>query len=400
MATEDNKPAEDKNDKLAELEKQLSSQSEKQPTTKKSTTAAPRKTVKPASTPVVSEKKATNGFLWTVTVLNFLLIISVAGGGVWFWQQWQAQQSDQATFLQQQNSAIAIQTQQNDAVKAQLAEQQQAVQNSLQSMVEQLQITAQQVQKNSTDLADVSGRRPSDWLLAEADYLVRMAGRKLWLEKDVKTAILMLQSADSRLQDLADPSLLPVRELLAADIQSLSQINDISLSSVALSVSGLVQQVNGLALALPEIPDIVKNEAQVTDSVSDWRANLDQLWRFFKENLISYQPRNQPIRPLLTSQQQWLAKEQLKLALLQAQSAVLAEQPQLFTQAMQQAKDLLNDHFDLANSNVDQFSQSVENLVDVNVIRQYPSELRSALPLKDLLQKRIDSAFVNGASTL
>ena len=69
-----------------------------------------------------------------------------------------------------------------------------------------------------TRLGEVSGRQPNDWTLAEASYLVRIAGRKLWLEDDIDTAQSLLVAADLRVAELSDPSLYPLRASIAEDI--------------------------------------------------------------------------------------------------------------------------------------------------------------------------------------
>ncbi|WP_260682195.1 uroporphyrinogen-III C-methyltransferase, partial [Klebsiella pneumoniae] len=40
------------------------------------------------------------------------------------------------------------------------------------------------------------------WLLAQADFLVKLAGRKLWSDQDVTTAAALLKSADASLADM------------------------------------------------------------------------------------------------------------------------------------------------------------------------------------------------------
>ena len=60
--------------------------------------------------------------------------------------------------------------------------------------------------------ADLDDKRPNDWMLAESEYLVRMAGRKLWLEHDIVSAITLLGNADERIKALNDPSLMPIRK--------------------------------------------------------------------------------------------------------------------------------------------------------------------------------------------
>ncbi|MFE8730636.1 uroporphyrinogen-III C-methyltransferase, partial [Aeromonas hydrophila] len=68
---------------------------------------------------------------------------------------------------------------------------------------------------------DLNDKRPNDWMLAESEYLVRMAGRKLWLEHDLVSAITLLGNADERIAALNDPSLMPIRKALAEDITKL-----------------------------------------------------------------------------------------------------------------------------------------------------------------------------------
>ena len=60
-----------------------------------------------------------------------------------------------------------------------------------QKVIDELQRTVDQL----------SATKPSDWLIHEAQYLVRVAVRTLWLEKNTKAAIGLLTDADSRLKE-------------------------------------------------------------------------------------------------------------------------------------------------------------------------------------------------------
>lgn len=398
----DNKPIPDKetDQTMAELEKQLEKKQEATPAPTASK-SKPTSSVEESVTKTSNSKPAAKtGLLWVVSLFNLLILVAIVAAGYWVWTNWNAQQIEQAARLEQQKlSQQAILTANTD-LRDSLESDRSELQQSVQSLAEKLAQVDAQSSSNALNLADVSGRRPSDWLIAEADYLVRMAGRKIWLEKDLRTAILMLQSADSRLQDLADPSLLPIRQLIATDIQTLQQVNPVSLPSLALALSGMLPQVKNLPLALPEIPKIKKREDQTSESISDWQANLDKLWTFFKEELINYKPNAAAIRPLLSEQQQWLVREQLKLALLQAQSAVLQEQETLYQQSLQRALGLLIDHYDLTDVSVEQFVDGLRNLEKTDIGRELPDQIQSARPLQDLLKKRVDSVFNNRVSEL
>jgi uroporphyrin-3 C-methyltransferase len=280
--------------------------------------------------------------------------------------------------------------------KGDLEQQNQALQTSLQSLIEQFQLTSAQVQTNQRNLADVSGRRPADWLLAEADYLVRMAGRKLWLEHDVKTAMMMLQSADSRIEDLDDPSLLPLRARLAEDLQNLQQVNQVSTSSIALALGAMFKQVDNLPLAFFKKPEDKVVDETVTESIDDWRSNLGRNWRDATKNFFSFKKITAEIKPFMSDQQQWLFKEQLKFALLQAQVAVLQENAALYQQSLQSAFGLLIESFDLKKVMVVQFTDSLSNLQQTDFERIYPEQFTVTPLLQDAIEQRLNSRFVNG----
>lgn len=397
MSDDDTQKAAEDQKKLAELESQLK-KATPTPKPSKGSSTAKAKVEKPSPlrAPIRKQKKqSSNAFLWTVTVVNFLLVCALVAGGYWLWQNWLVSQSETSSRLVQEIEQLKSQNAEYQLNSAELSRQNSSLKEQVDSVTNDLEQTTAQAVVNNQRLNDVSGRRPSDWLLAEADYLVAMAGRKLWLERDVRTAVLMLESADSRLQDTQDPSLLPVRQLIANDIQSLQQINDVSLSSVALALSAMSNQVTELPLALPKLPEIRQQQNEISDSVSDGWANIKKQWDFFVDGLIKYQPRSTPIRPMLDAQQQWLAREQLRLALMQAQSAALAENPNLYLQSLQRGIEILVSHFDLQVTSVEKFADSLQNLSQTKVERTFPAQLESAQPLKDILNSRVSGVFNN-----
>jgi uroporphyrin-3 C-methyltransferase len=406
--------------KLAELEKQLAKDKTQEPAAKKA--PATPKSGSGSSTDTVAKKITTNktttayqkpkelkeatsktGLLWFFTLVNLLILIGLIGAGYWTWLQWQNQNQQQTDALtaqqnsvKQQQSEIERSIASNQLAKGDIEQQNIALQSSMQSLVEQLQQTDAQVKANQGNLADLSGRRPADWLLAEADYLVRMAGRKLWLEHDVKTAIMMLQSADSRIQDLDDPSLLPLRAKLVEDLQTLQQINQVSTSTIALALGAMLKQVDNLPLAFFKKPEPEVVDESVTESIDDWQSNLARNWQEFTKNFFSVERVTTEIKPFMSEQQQWLSKEQLKFALLKAQVAVLRENSTLYQQSLQTAFSLLIESFDTEQDSVVQFTESLSNLQLTDFERIYPEQFNVAPLLQDVIEQRLNNRFVNG----
>jgi uroporphyrin-3 C-methyltransferase len=401
--------------KLKELEKQLTKEKPASPSAKKESVKPAANSAKQSnyksnrntasSPPNKSTAKAKDKTvaLWFFTVINLLVLVAIMGTGYWAWLQWQAQTQQHAdvlakrqTSMDQQQRNIAQSIASSQLAKGELEQQNQALKISMQNLIEQLQFTNAQVQTNQKNLADVSGRRPADWLLAEADYLVRMAGRKLWLEYDVKTAIMMLQSADSRIQDLDDPSLLPLRARLAEDLQVLQQVNQVSTSSIALALGAMLKQVDNLPLAFFKKPETEVVDKSVTGSIDDWRSNLARNWRQATQQFFSFKKVTTDIKPFMSEQQQWLSKEQLKFALLQAQVAVLQENTALYQQSLQTAFGLLIESFNTEKDLVIQFTDSLSNLQLTDFERTYPEQFNAAPLLQDIIEQRLNNRFVNG----
>ena len=247
-------------------------------------------------------------------------------------------------------------------------------------------------------IADVSGRRPSDWLLAEADYLVKLAGKKLWLENDVKSAIMLLKSADVRISDLADASLLPVRALLAKDIQTLQQVNQVATESIALSISALIAQVDTLPLDTLKLPDaeVPAQQATVSNDVSNWQENLKASWDAIVSDFVTVEKRTAAITPFMSAKQQWLAREQLKFALLNAQQAVMQGQSTLYKQALQQSLDIVVAHYQLDNVGIEAYISTIQELVMLDTSRELPAQLDAQQPLGEIIEQRIQTLFAGG----
>lgn len=364
-----------------------------------------------SSEPTVKPVKAKTGALWFFNIVNFLLIIGLCCAAAWAWYQWQQTQSNKtdnsaqiAAQLATFDNAIANINNANAENAAQLAKIEAAVQQETQSLSNNMDSLLSQVVQNADEnqalksrVADLSGRRPADWLLAESDYLVRIAGRKLWLENDVSTAMLMLQAADSRLEDIGDPSLFPVRKLIAQDIQTLRQINPVSINSVALALSGMLVQVNNLPLNALNIPEMEDKTTQneLSNNIGDWRTNIAKTWDALVDDFIQIETSDKPILPYLSTKQRWLITEQLKLALSQAKSAALDERASLYTSSLQQATALLVEHFQLDDSGVKQFADALQQLQNTDIAKAYPRQLQSADALKDIIDQRVQSVFNN-----
>jgi uroporphyrin-3 C-methyltransferase len=261
-------------------------------------------------------------------------------------------------------------------------------------MVHRAETVLEQQQKSIESLqlavADVKGRRPNDWLLAEADYLVKLAGRKLFLEHDAVSATQLMESADQRIAALNDPSLVPLRKSMANDITKLKVIPLIDKEGLVLRITALQQQVDQLPLANALLPEAQAEEAQVVSKdINDWQQNLMTSMKEFSENFITFRTRDGNVIPLLSPQQHFYLQENIKAKLETAIKATYVEQQEIYTTALQTADKWATTFFNQDANEVIEFHKALEMLSKQKVQVEYPVELQTQEILSDVIRDRL-----------
>ena len=285
-----------------------------------------------------------------------------------------------------QNRLVELQ-QQQPALQENDLQRRQQLQNLSES---QQQLTDKQTQLEK-QLLKLESRRPNDWLLAEADYLVRMAGRKLWLERDATAAQMLLIEADNRLRDLNDASLLPLRQALTSDLAKLKELPTLDREGMVLRIGALIDNVDQLTLLGINPPPRNEEDAatELSDELGDWRSNLRKSWSAFSENFITIRRRNGNTEALISPQQTWYLKENLKTRLLQAQLAVYREQQAVYEDNLTKADKWLEQYFD-PNDTVSQYMHSeIAKLLEQPVVLEYPKQFASQHQLEELVHQRL-----------
>ncbi|EPP4297858.1 uroporphyrinogen-III C-methyltransferase [Vibrio navarrensis] len=323
-----------------------------------------------------------------LSIIAIVIALLGTGGLAYQMQQqsshYQAQIAALQNQLQQTQSSL---TQQMNQVKTDTAQQASSTLHKA-----EVELTQQQKSIESLQLAmaDVKGRRPNDWLLAEADYLVKLAGRKLFLERDATSATHLMESADQRIATLNDPSLVPLRKAMASDITKLKTIPIIDRDGLVLRLTALQQQVDQLPLAnaiLPEAKAVEKTE--VSEDISNWQDNLLTSLKDFSENFITFRTRDGNVIPLLSPEQHFYLKENIKAKLETAIKAVYLEQGELYTIALTTAESWSESFFNPDDNAVKEFNRSLKQLSQKNVQVAYPVKLETQNQLADVIRERL-----------
>ncbi|MFQ2552682.1 uroporphyrinogen-III C-methyltransferase [Aeromonas caviae] len=241
-----------------------------------------------------------------------------------------------------------------------------------------------------TKVLDLDDKRPNDWMLAESEYLVRMAGRKLWLEHDIVSAITLLGNADERIKALNDPSLMPIRKALAEDIAKLKGMPRVDREGLTLKLAALSDQIELLPLSTVSMPE-AKSEPDQTVSTNpdEWQSNLKKNWVKFTENFITIRRRDGAVEALLSPQQEIFLRENLKTKLLQAQLAVYREQQSLYVDSLEKAQRWLTQYFDADNSATQYMQSELDKLKSEQIQFDYPDQFKTQTMLEQVLTERL-----------
>ena len=334
--------------------------------------------VKPQPTAVVNGSKSRSG-----AVLGGIAILLVLGltGGLYLHghQNAVAQQAELTQLKQQLASALSKIDQTSSKDAEQLA--------ALDQTQQRLQGEMQGLQNRVLDLDD---KRPNDWMLAESEYLVRMAGRKLWLEHDLISAITLLGNADERIAALNDPSLMPIRKALAEDIAKLKGMPRIDHEGLTLKLAALSDQIELLPLSTVSMPEAKTEPDQaVSTNPDEWESNLKKNWVKFTENFITIRRRDGAVEALLSPQQEIFLRENLKTKLLQAQLSVYREQQGLYEDSLDKAQRWLSQYFDTDNSATRYMLGEIDKLKGEQIQIDYPAQFKTQAMLEQVLTERL-----------
>ena len=191
-------------------------------------------------------------------------------------------------------------------------------------------------------------RSRDEWVLAEVEQIITIAAQQLQLAGNVQAALVALQTADSRLARSDRPQFIPLRKVLARDIERLKGTPNLDIAGLALRLDQVSAQVDGLPLAFEGRAG--KEPRGVADSrraeSGFWTQLGAEIWGELKQ-LVRVRNLEGPEPALLSPQQAFFLRENLKLRLLNARLALLARDENSFREDLRTATAWINRYFDV-----------------------------------------------------
>ena len=350
--------------------------------------------------PVASQdKKEKRGGGAAGVIALFLALIALGLGGYSAYYTWLGQQSNPLAGVNKQLSTLQNSMQ---SELASLRSAQASSEQKVQSTVAQLasgQTTAtneieSRVAASIAELSAQLGTTSEDWLIAEAEYLIRLANQRVVMEKDVAGAIALFEASDEIVRDAEGVVAFALREALANDIAALRAVAGTDVDGIYVQLGALTKQVFKLeqrqlrfspeSLGPSEVPEdatFVQRLLHITERLG---ARLG--------NLVDYRNNGEVITPILPPQEEYYLKQNLLLKIQLAQLGLLRGDQEIFAQSLSEATLWVEQHFDADSSVTISVRETLATLSVLQITQELPDVSNSLREIRKLMARFHESA--------
>ena len=332
-----------------------------------------------------------------LSLLAILIALGVGGAGYYVGQQKVDEFQQKLTALEAQINNKTVVSAPAQEVKfdttqlAQLESANKATQNKI-AQVEELinakshELVGLQSQINKVS-AQANAQQPTDWLFSEADFLLNNALRKLVLDNDVDTAVSLLKLADETLAKVNNSQSAAIRSAINQDLKQLLSVAGVDQNSVMQKLSQLANTVDELPVLDVNFGDD-QNATKLSDSLSDWAENAEKSATSFLNHFIRISPKHGADRKeLLAPNQDIYLRENIRLRLQLAIMAVPRQQNELYKQSLEAVASWIRSYLDTNAEVTQSFLKSVDELSEVSIYVDVPSQLQSLSMLDKYLNR-------------
>lgn len=350
----------------------------------------------------VSKEPPTRQKLWPVWLVAIIALIIAVALALWNWQQWNNHQAVMQTLQSLQQDTAQLEDLYGDRGNQQ-SQRLQSLEEKLASQRELIATQQRQIDHNARELLEAGNRTRTDWLLAEAEYLLRIANQRLMIEKDIRGAMSALEAADEVLAESDDIGVYPVRQQLAREILELKGLTGVDRTGLYLKLEAAIDSIHQLtdqALINDNAPGfMVDTGAEEQADPANEPGTLAQAWNTVKSTLMQVvvvRRMDEPVKPLLSPDQSAYARLNLQLMLEEAEMAVLRGNQPLYERALTKARTTIEEWYNASNPRVAALRDTLAELAQKNVDPELPDISQSLDLLKERLAGRLNANNGNG----
>lgn len=234
-------------------------------------------------------------------------------------------------------------------------------------------------------LASVN-RSQLEWGLNETLYILRLASHRLLIERDVSGTIAALDIASTRLHELNDSRLLPIRESISRQIQKLKTVPDPDWVGISLQLNNLLGRVRQDSFDVRPTPN-QRSEPREPDPQESqpklWQKLTGQVKDFIDDS-ITITRKASPSSQSAEHREGTQTHEFLQARLLSAKYALASRNSQGYHHELESALTWLETSAPLSNTS--ELADELRALNSVNLEPELPDISEPSTLLADLLE--------------
>lgn len=281
--------------------------------------------------------------------LSPALLIAIAALGVSGWQYYSSQQELTAArqelarrLAEGSGSAKELRAMTEQAISANRATE------------GRLALMEARVNESAGQYATLNGmyqeltKNRTDWLLSEVEHTLAIASQQLQLAGNVPAAISALEMVDARLAKFDRPQLIAVKKSVATDLEKLKALPYLDSVGLTVKLDRLMLSADSLPLAVDAhrlADQKSQGKATLPSSAPLWERLLADVSKSLGE-LIHIRRMDKPEALLLSPEQAFFLRENLKMRLLDARLALIQRDGKTFNADIVAARSYVQRYFD------------------------------------------------------
>lgn len=333
-----------------------------------------------APVPDIEANSSSSGIPAWTGLIALLVALLTAVGAAYLWQEQRTQQASSQRLITLQ---MALDTRSREladlsntvdsmnAAAQQFDNQLNTLTRQVDGQLEDLPLRIARIERTLDEIPGVANQARSAWMLAEAEYFMRIANAQLSLTGNVEVSQRALALADEKLRDLADPGLTRVRSLLSDEQTALRAVP-------RPDAEGIILALGSLARALDTLP--LDRDAPgrfgSTGSAGKDESGLQRAWRVITEaffSIISVKRDDNTITPLMSAAEESMLIRSLDIELQIGRLALIRNERDLYLRSLQAVTERLNRYFDTDSAEVIAALATVEKAATVELPDELPN---------------------------
>ncbi|MCB1734047.1 MAG: uroporphyrinogen-III C-methyltransferase [Gammaproteobacteria bacterium] len=330
--------------------------------------------------------------LW-LSGIALILSVGLMAGGLWLWSQYQDLLKQQEAVAARSGEGLRVLHENIDGLTSRIDQQVLSEVEAIRSEQKAMDATQVRLRDSFNEVRSLTTGDRKPLVLAETEYLLKLANERLTFMFDAETAITALRSADAGLAALDDPALIDIRSALAHEIGALQALPHPDISGMAVRIADLGKRVDSLPLpgrdALRGAERRTDNDEASTGTGHDrdWREAANKVWSDLRKLVVvRHQSRDQ--HEILSPRESYFLRENLRLKLESARLSLLQREPEAYRDDLSTARAWIDRYFLADSVEVAQMLYAIDDLATAEIKVQRP-DIGGSLRQVRLLRARL-----------